>query len=954
MQHRLGKTSKEADLSSTVNSGLRPNHFTPLSFLPQRPSEVYLQALREYIHEKRGLLGNDWRVEFIYCKSRCKTFAVYCAPDGSRFESMSDVAAHLGLLTNYHSLDTEDGSDGFVALQKGLHSDDRQMEFFRFSRANSYDEYKSAPRGNSVVGISSGVGIMGNQTGGFELLQGVCPLQFEEFFVLSLGQIDPRPLYHNTSQIWPVGYRSCWHDKITGSIFVSEVVDGGDAGPNFKVQRYPCSTRPFPIGTTILVRQNSDSYDGLDKVANEDSTPSGIDDDENLSMKMMLIDDSPPRLEDIDFQKENMLPAESSCFSQSYVNGIPDGLELGDFIGEFLVEGRSSSMAWEMVSQTVLHACHELYKEIGILQFCCKHTVNGVSIKAAADDIDSLSKFCYLSGPTDIPHLVQSNTEYDTFNEVMMKWLRQDRFGLDLEFVQEILEQLPGIHACSEYICLTNRSQNSGSQTVRNGFLSVKRKRDVQCLKGADGSLLSCKSPRQQLVEDSEKNNSFPLGKPLSAKLPAYLIGDVIQAWEFLWRFSEVLGLEETFSFQELENELLNPWLDTINPQAGAGNEVQACEDLSLCTGAALRKAHSSLLKVVVSELLSKVAGYVDPNYDAGECKSRRGRKKDVDNLCVSKKTKFDMLQINELTWPELARRYILVVLSMEGNLDSGEITCRESSKIFHCLQGDGGTLCGSLMGVAGMEADALLLAEASKQVFGSVKKNDFANTDQDKPVALSANRIIKANGNDVPEWVQALEPVRKLPTNVGARIRKCVHEALDKNPPEWAKKILEHSISKDVYKGNASGPTKRAVVSLLADVSHKTLQLNPDKKEKVKSVGSISDLIMKQCRIVLRRAAAEDEEKVFCNLLGRTLLNLNETDDEGLLGYPAMVSRPLDFRTIDIRLAARAYGGSHEAFLEDVRQVWNNIRTAYADQSDLIDLAESLSQKFEVMYEKE
>jgi hypothetical protein len=43
----------------------------------------------------------------------------------------------------------------------------------------------------------------------------------------------------------------------------------------------------------------------------------------------------------------------------------------------------------------------------------------------------------------------------------------------------------------------------------------------------------------------------------------------------------------------------------------------------------------------------------------------------------------------------------------------------------------------------------------------------------------------------------------------VGTRIRKCVNDALDKNPPDWARKILLHSISKEVYKGNASGPTK-------------------------------------------------------------------------------------------------------------------------------------------------
>lgn len=165
--------------------------------------------------------------------------------------------------------------------------------------------------------------------------------------------------------------------------------------------------------------------------------------------------------------------------------------------------------------------------------------------------------------------------------------------------------------------------------------------------------------------------------------------------------------MKETFSFQKLENELMNPWLDNLNPPEGSGNETRICVDFTMCTGAALRKAHSSLLKVLVRELLLKVAAYVDPISDAAEGKSRRGRKKDADNLFASKKINLDMLQINELTWPELARRYILVFLSMEGNLDSGEITCRESSKIFHCLRGDGGTLCGSLAGVAGMEADA-------------------------------------------------------------------------------------------------------------------------------------------------------------------------------------------------------------------------------------------------------
>lgn len=34
--------------------------------------------------------------------------------------------------------------------------------------------------------------------------------------------------------------------------------------------------------------------------------------------------------------------------------------------------------------------------------------------------------------------------------------------------------------------------------------------------------------------------------------------------------------------------------------------------------------------------------------------------------------------------------------------------------------------------------------------------------------------------------------------------------------------------------------------------------------------------------------------------------------------------------------------------------QVWRNIRTAYGDRSDLIDVADKLSKKFEDLYEKE
>lgn len=129
----------------------------------------------------------------------------------------------------------------------------------------------------------------------------------------------------------------------------------------------------------------------------------------------------------------------------------------------------------------------------------------------------------------------------------------------------------------------------------------------------------------------------------------------------------------------------------------------------SRCNGLALAKVHSSLVKVLVTELQSKAAAIIDPNFDTGESKSRRGRKKDTDHWITGIRTKINILPLNELTWPELVRRYILSVLSMDGRLDTADVLARESGKVFRCLQGDGGVLCGSLTGVAGIEADALV-----------------------------------------------------------------------------------------------------------------------------------------------------------------------------------------------------------------------------------------------------
>ncbi|XVF16441.1 hypothetical protein REPUB_Repub10bG0031000 [Reevesia pubescens] len=1020
----------EVDLGFPLGR-LRSNNNTAIRFPSRNPSDIFLQALREFVSERHGVLEEGWRVELKHSMSSCEIYAVYCAPDGKTFDSVFDVACYLGLMSNYNSMDAEIKRGG-ASLQERLHLP-RKRKSTRFSIANDFPESKEILINGYDKEFScdgQGVEKYGNKScimkvteamqdekgsSGSEQTNDGLPVQFEDFFVLSSGLVDMRPSYHDASLIFPIGFRSCWHDKITGSLFVCEVLDGGDSGPIFKVRRCSCSAFPLPIGSTVLFWPTIEQISDHNNEEGDAAYYSNKEFDDDGSIQMILTDPSPPMENDI-------LTCLGSSLKETFVqNFVRSQLEAGficdksgdlltDEIGEISVEERSSSAAWRIISQKFIDACSAIIKRKGSLKFFCKHA--GKELGSSSWDMmdeknkeiyTPLAKFCGFPVSYSIPFEFPAD-ELESLADELTKWLGQDRFGLDAEFVQEIIEELPGVEACSGYEPLKKRSSYSGSLTIRNGLLKINTQGGLECKgeKGLDGLFGKTKRPR--LVDD----RGPPAGKPLCLRLPPELVGDFHQVWELLWRFREVMGLKEPFLANELEEELINPWSNhstlfhkfdsesqgtdvlslsridcmseqnvspssdpctetsTENPhsfiqmETGEMTEADQARLASLserrCFGVTLTKAHSSLLGVLVSELQSKVAALIDPNFDSGESRSKRGRKKDLDSTAPAKRVKLSVLPINELTWPELARRYVLSVLSMDGNLDSAEITARESGKVFRCLQGDGGVLCGSLTGVAGMEADALLLAEATKRIFGSLNINSDVLTVEDE--GLDENVACEKNvldDGDIPEWAKLLEPARKLPTNVGTRIRKCVYEALEKDPPEWAKIRLEHSISKEVYKGNASGPTKKAVLSVLADVRNECLALKSLKgRSKKKIVLSVSDIIMKECRVILRRAAADDDSKIFCNLLGRKLMNSTDNDDEGLLGSPAMVSRPLDFRTIDLRLAVGAYGGSHEAFLEDVRELWSNVRTAFTDQPDLVELAESLSQNFESLYEKE
>lgn len=350
------------------------------------------------------------------------------------------------------------------------------------------------------------------------------PVQFEDFFVLSLGKVDARPSYHDFSQIWPVGYRSCWHDKVTGSLFMCEVSDGGDSGPIFRVRRFSCSALPVLDGSTVLFRTDPGrSNEEANKMICYDT-----DYENDSSIEMILADPSPPTDNDI-----------LTCL-QSTINGTSDSLQTcsphgrsGVDIGEISVEEHSLSSAWRMVSQKLIDAYRQIYKRRGTFKFSCNHADNemGSPIQDTKDkkctaSFASLAKFRSSLNSVKVP--VEYQGEFDTLATALLEWLDQDRFGLDAEFVQEIIEQLPGVEACSKYEMLINRGHYSASLTVGNGLLMAKRKRGA----GSDDSFGRSKKPR--FAQDNAVDDCYPPpGRPLCSRLPPLLAGDFYQVCAF-------------------------------------------------------------------------------------------------------------------------------------------------------------------------------------------------------------------------------------------------------------------------------------------------------------------------------------------------------------------------------------------------------------------------------------
>ncbi|KAI3768703.1 hypothetical protein L2E82_19533 [Cichorium intybus] len=682
------------------------------------------------------------------------------------------------------------------------------------------------------------------------------PVQFEDFYVLSFGEITASPSYYAVDHIWPIGYKSCWHDKVTGSLFTCQVSDNGYGGPVFTIRRSSCSKLPIPCGSTVLCRADVDEHDSV----------------------------------------VTKLPE---------IN--PGSSSIEDPIGDLCFEGPSPSLTWNVMLEKIRNVYEEMIKRDCGVRCYCGHATDLNFFSSVRQVSVDLEKYLRSRNHVNVPGVIQGEKEACEYLELLMDFLRGYGFGLDFEFVQEFIEKLPEAGECSGYVLCKDRLLDS-SLAISNNKIKIKE------------------------VEP------FPVGSLISSRLSSHAVGDFLQVHEFLSRFKEVLEVEEDcLSYEDLENELLSSW--PVTYEIGGRAFLETLEmNLTKSKVDKLTTVHMALLPKLVSKLLRKIGRAFNIGSDAKDTEKNKG-----------KKVKLEMFPINQLTWPEVVRRYILACLLMGGEINSLDNAVGNNIKLIRCLQGDDGVFSGLPAGVAGADVDAQFLGRAVEKVFGKLQRERRLLSTGTK--ADNSERYGLDTDFSIPEWAKVLDPVRKLPTNVGSRIRNCVREALKKNPPEWALKLLEASIAKDFYKGNASGPTKRAVIDVLKKVSDGQQQSLPPGRVEIKSSKILSDTVMKKCRVILRQVAGCDTNRVVSDLVGR---NFNCDENDLKIVFGTVSRRPLDLRTIDLRLVHGTYGGSHEAFLEDVREVWSNLRRTYMNRPSVMKLVDEMSSEFKLQYEKE
>lgn len=151
--HSTGRGFEEVDLSFPLGR-CRSSNNTAIRLQSRNPGEIFLQALRDFVSERHGELEEGWRVEFKQSVGSCELYAVYCAPDGKTFDSVYEVARHLGLISKYNSKEPEIKSEGCFSTLERTHLP-RKRKARRSGITNGYSENKETSFGGNYMELPS-------------------------------------------------------------------------------------------------------------------------------------------------------------------------------------------------------------------------------------------------------------------------------------------------------------------------------------------------------------------------------------------------------------------------------------------------------------------------------------------------------------------------------------------------------------------------------------------------------------------------------------------------------------------------------------------------------------------------------------------------------------------------------------------------------------------------------
>lgn len=164
LNHNQSITRSFEEVYMDFPLGIHNNSNNTAIRIPSRsPNEIFLQALRDFISERRGVLEEGWRVEFRQSLSSSELYAVYCAPDGKIFDSVYEVACYLGLTSGYNSMESEIRNEKSLPSLGGPHLS-RKRKSSRTLVANGFSKYKDSSSDGLSMECASARGTVPNAT----------------------------------------------------------------------------------------------------------------------------------------------------------------------------------------------------------------------------------------------------------------------------------------------------------------------------------------------------------------------------------------------------------------------------------------------------------------------------------------------------------------------------------------------------------------------------------------------------------------------------------------------------------------------------------------------------------------------------------------------------------------------------------------------------------------------